>query len=269
MVGRMVEAIHTPVYFTPEPQEAYAALGLRGYWRGYFASRSAALGEVDAATVGRLFGGFAPRMVERAIPEIWTHTGPQAVLTARSEGALAALGRLCAGLPEPRQAADALARVVDNADYDRRPLAAAHAALPRPDDALAALWHACTVLRELRGDDHLAVLAENDLPWPQPHLLLASTRRLDPQQREHRGFTEQEWDAAAAELADRGLTGAVAAELVEVIEQATDERTAPVFAGVDLPALASQLRPYAAATVVALPFPNAVGLPDPLSPNPA
>lgn len=266
-VGRLIEVVHAPVYFSPEPQDAYAALGLRGYWRGYFASRAAALGTADAATVTRLFGGFAAPMVERAIPQVWTLATPQAVLAARTAGAIAALRRLTGGEPDPRPAAAALARIVDAADYGGRPLAAAHAELPRPDDTLGALWHGCTVLRELRGDEHLAALAEAGLTWPQPHLLLAAVGRLDPKQREYRGYTEAEWDEARAGLAARGLTGAAAAELVEAVERRTDERVADVFAGTDLAELDRLLRPFATAAVVALPFPNAVGLPDPLTAN--
>ena len=262
-IGRLVEAIHAPVYFTPEAQDAYAAIGLRGYWRGYFASRAAALGAVDAATVTRLFGGFAPRMVERAFPEVWTLTTPAAALDARLLGAVAALHRLVPDGPDPERAAAELAAVVDSADYTGRPLAEAHSRVPRPIEPLAALWHGCTVLRELRGDEHLAALAEQDLPWPQPHLLLAETRRLDPQQREHRGFTEAEWSEAAARLQARGLTGSAAGELVEQIEHRTDERVADVFAETDPARLDALLRPFAAAAIAALPFPNAVGLPRP------
>jgi hypothetical protein len=266
-VGRLIEVIHAPVYFAPEPQEAYAALGLRGYWRGYFASRAAALGTPGAATVTRLFGGFAPRMVERAIPEVWTLTTPAAVLDARSRGAVAALQRLVGDGPDPRPTAEALARIVDAADYSGRPLAAAHFELPVPADPLGALWHRCTVLRELRGDEHLAALTEADLPWPQPHLLLARAGRLDPKQREYRGFTEAEWQQADAELSARGLTGPAATELVEAVERRTDERVQNVFADTELSELDRLLRPFAIPAVAALPFPNAVGLPNPVTAN--
>ena len=39
-----------------------------------------------------------------------------------------------------------------------RPLFAAHAALPWPDEPLLQLWHAQTLLREFRGDGHVACL---------------------------------------------------------------------------------------------------------------
>lgn len=75
-LGALVESIHAVVYFAPEPQAAYAELGLKGYWRGYIASRSAPLGTAGPALVTALFGGFAPAMVARALPEVWAIASP-------------------------------------------------------------------------------------------------------------------------------------------------------------------------------------------------
>jgi len=71
-LGVLVESIHAVVYFAPEPQSAYAQLGLKGYWRGYFASRAAPLGATGPQLVTALFAGFSPAMVARALPEVWT-----------------------------------------------------------------------------------------------------------------------------------------------------------------------------------------------------
>lgn len=80
-VGALTEVLHAVVYFAPEPLRAYEQLGLRGYWRGYFASRGAALGEPSAELVTALFGGFAPDFVARAVPEVWAAAGPSAPST--------------------------------------------------------------------------------------------------------------------------------------------------------------------------------------------
>lgn len=73
----LVESIHAVVYFAPEPQSAYAELGLRGYWRGYSASRAAPLGAAGPQLVTALFGGFARAMVTRSVPEVWAVASPQ------------------------------------------------------------------------------------------------------------------------------------------------------------------------------------------------
>ena len=261
-LGVLVETVHAVVYFTPEPQQAYAELGLRGYWRGYFASRAAALGPVGPELVTALFGGFAPRMVARALPEVWSTAAPQAVLEARREGAVAALRRLVpAELTAQVSAAAALTgRCVERLDVAGRPLAAAHAAAPRPEDPLAALWHDCTVLREHRGDGHLAAVASCGLRWPEPHLLKGGA--VDPRQRELRGWTEEEWQAAAQRVAglDADLDARLAADRLEGL---TDRLAAPAYAPLDDDGqreLQRLLEPVARAAAAEVPFPNAMGL---------
>ena len=91
------EPLHAVTYFAPESRAAFEAAGLRGFWRGYFAGRSAPLGLAPAAVTTALYANFAPRMVERAIPSVWDLASPDEVLSARLEGAVAALSRLLDG----------------------------------------------------------------------------------------------------------------------------------------------------------------------------
>jgi hypothetical protein len=51
-----------------------------------------------------------------------------------------------------------------------------------------------------------------------------------------------------------------AAELVEAVEQHTDQLTAPAFAEVDQQLLATLLKPIAIAAFTNVPFPNPMGL---------
>jgi hypothetical protein len=124
------EAVHAVTYFTPESREALEAAGLRGFWRGYFAGRAAPLGPVAAAPVTALFFNFAPSMVGRALPDVWSRAAPQEVLRARRAGATAALRRLVGGVDVAVEEAAALAELaVAHADTAGRALAAANAAL--------------------------------------------------------------------------------------------------------------------------------------------
>lgn len=258
-LGRLTKALHAVVYFAPEPAERYTALGLRGYWRGYFASRAAAVGRPSAPLVAALFGGFAPAFVARAVPEVWTIAEPERVLEARTAGAAAALRRL---LPEDARtdiatAAELTAEAVAGLDFAGRPMAAAHATLDRPRDPVAALWHDCTILREHRGDGHLAVVATAGLRWPAPHLLAAA--RLDPQQQTFRGWADETWQAAAAAVA------ALPPELPDILEEQTDQLAAPAYERIDAERLEALLGPLARAVTRGggVPFPNAMGLPTP------
>jgi len=254
-LGVLVESIHAVVYFAPEPQAAYAELGLRGYWRGYFASRAAPLGAAGPELVMALFGGFAPVMVARAVPEVWTIAAPQQVQCARQAGATTALHRLLGDshLESVAAAAAALTgRCVQALPLPGRPMAAAQAGLGRPSEPLAALWHDCTVLREHRGDGHLAAVALAGLVWPEPHLLPG--RQVDAQQQQYRGWDDDSWQRAA----DR-VRGRDTAEL----ETVTDELAAPayeVLAADGRAELARLLEPLARAVSAQLPYPNAMGL---------
>jgi hypothetical protein len=88
------EPYHAMIYFAPEARTAYAAIGLKGYWMGYFASRSAPLGAASAPLVTATFFNFHPRMVARAIPDAWHFSSPERVLETRFKAADQALRRL-------------------------------------------------------------------------------------------------------------------------------------------------------------------------------
>ena len=91
---RVLEPYHSVVYFAPEVRDLYREAGLKGYWMGYFASRSAPMGAVGSETVLATFHNFAPTMVRRAIPDAWSFSSPERVLEARLRVADASLRRL-------------------------------------------------------------------------------------------------------------------------------------------------------------------------------
>jgi hypothetical protein len=253
-LGLLTETLHDIVYFSPEPLDAYKELGLRGYWRGYFAGRASALGPVGPELVTALFAGFAPAMVARALPQVWTMASPESVRSARLAGATAALRRLLAGQPDTAiaAAAELTGRCVETLVLPGRPMAAAQTGLERPSDPLAALWYDCTVLREHRGDGHLIAVASSGLVWPEPHLLKGSHAVEGLQAL--RGWDDDTWAAAA----DR-MRGRDPAEL----EAMTDRLAAPAYRvlGTDgQDELARLLEPLARAAAADVPQPNPVGL---------
>jgi hypothetical protein len=204
----LFEAVHAVTYFDPAAGAAFEAAGLRGFWRGYFAGRSAPLGAVGAGPVTAAFFGFAPAMVAKALPDVWTRITPAAALAARVEGARAALAGLLSGVPASRvaEAADLLSAAARAVDLPGRVLAAANADLPWPDDPLGRLWHAATILREQRGDGHVAALlvagvdGSESVVWRS----VLEGGGLSARMQSARGWTDQQWQAAARRLADRG-----------------------------------------------------------------
>ncbi|MET8628449.1 hypothetical protein ABZW30_32690 [Kitasatospora sp. NPDC004669] len=254
---RLFEPVYAVTFLQPESRAAFEAAGLDGGWRGYFAGRSAPLGAVDAPPVIAAFFSFSPAMVQRAMPEVWTHASPERALAARTEGSAAALARLLAPVKPERveSAATALEEAVARLDCAGRVLAAANAALPRPVNVYGRLWQAATVLREHRGDGHVAALVAAGLDGceaPVLHCALDASREvLQPL----RGWTDEEWAAAAARLVERGWLTAEGAvtELGRVrhrsVEAATDLAAGRVWEGLphdELDRLTAVLRPIAA-----------------------
>jgi hypothetical protein len=205
-----VEPLHGMIYFVPEAKERYAALGL-DVGAGYFASRSAALGAVSAETVIATFYNFNPAFVRACIPAAWEKATPEQVLAARREAADAALRRGLGDLVDGDGIAEAaaLARRAAEAACERpegRPLFAAHAALPWPTEPHLVLFHAQTLLREFRGDGHLAALLTAELTGLEALVVHAATGYLPASAlRKSRQWSEDDWNAAVKVLQERGI----------------------------------------------------------------
>jgi hypothetical protein len=274
----LFEPVHAVTYFTADSRSAYEQAGLRGFWRGYFAGRAAPLGAVNAAVVAASFFNFAPAFVGRAIPGVWELITPEEALRARLEGATAALRGLLAGQEsEAAAAADLLWRAVGELDFPGRVLSAANAALPVPEDGLARLWQAATVLREHRGDGHFAALAAADIDGCEAVALRCLMDLSRETMQPVRGWTDEAWDDALSRLAARGwvdgadgdgaltLTGA-GREAHAAVENATDWAAARPWARLGPEAtaeIAAALAPISAACASVLPFPSPIGLPAP------
>jgi len=269
-----IEPYHAVTYFTEEAREAFVAIGLRGFWRGYFAGRAAPLGAVGPGAVVATFYGFHPDFVARAIPEIWSIVSPQEAIAARELGAGRALRR-CFDLerPEIARAARLVLQATDGCDPFARPLYAANHDLPWPREPHLALWHGCTLLREHRGDGHIAALYAADVDPCEAHVLRLAVSGVDRNTiAPYRGWSDDDWTAAAERLADRGWLndeGVVTAAGIEAhtaIEVDTDRMAeGPIRAlGEDgLAELLAILRPLATALAASgtIPYPNAIGVP--------
>ena len=204
-----IEPIHAVVYFAPEPLEAARKLGLRGFWMSYFASRVAPLGAVPAPAVEAVTYGFAPSIVNRAIPDAWSFSSPAAVLEARLASAPEAL-RNHADTGLLNQSVDELADLLWEATagcrFDGRPLAAAWAGVPRPADPVGALWLAATVVREHRGDGHVLAGVAHGLRGLDATVTFVATGAISRTLvQSTRGWTDEDWAQSSRRLQARGL----------------------------------------------------------------
>ncbi|HEY0531696.1 MAG TPA: hypothetical protein VGD29_08880 [Actinoplanes sp.] len=204
----LFEPVHAVTYFSPQGGPIFEAAGLRGFWRRYFAGRAAPLGPVTAGPVIAAFFGFSPAMVTRALPDVWTRISPQAAIEARLGGARLALAEICGDL-DLDEAADRLEAAAREIDLPGRTLAAAYADLPWPDDAAGRLWHAATLLREHRGDGHVASLLTAGFDGCESLVLRDAVEggRLRASMQPARGWNDEEWQAGAERLKTRGWLG--------------------------------------------------------------
>lgn len=220
---RAVNTLHAVVYFAPDAKPRYEALGLKGYWMGYFASRGAALGTPGPELVTATFHGFAPDIVARALPDAWSMVDRDALLAERAAVARDALAPGLSGLDVPAMT-KRLAGVAAGLDVAGKPLAAAQSSLAAPQEPLEAFWHHLTVVREFRGDCHVAVLVAAGLDGVTSNVLQVAVGKAPEGQRQLRGWSEERWAAGEADLRARGWiddqgvateTGQIARERIE------------------------------------------------------
>ncbi|MGW3199091.1 SCO6745 family protein [Streptomyces sp. NPDC001118] len=235
---RRLEPVHGMIYFVPEARQRYADLGLSGR-AGYFASRSAAFGRASAELIISTFYNFNPAFVRQAIDGVWDATTPQQVLDARYAAAGEALRR--AGIHELPHLPEVLTLVRRAAEagcehMEGRPLFAAHAALPWPEEPVLQLWHAQTLLREFRGDAHVACLLSEGVGGLEALILHAATGEIPVDfLKASRAWPEEQWAETEEHLRKRGLLDGDSlspegALLRRHIEDRTDRLALPAYA---------------------------------------
>lgn len=263
----VVEPIHNPLYFAADVQDRYGELGLDPRTQGYFAGRSAPMGKVAAGAVAATFFNFNPTVVSMMIPAVWDIAPPEQVLAARQAGIDAMYARIEGPRDGLEEAFELLARALEGLSYAGRPLAGANAALPVPDDGFGAVWHHVSVLREYRGDGHVALLTASGLD-PVDVLVVYAAWQGNVSRRFIQGsrvWDDASWQGAEARLRERGWLDADGAltddgrAWRDRIEADTDRLAAPPWEALgeaDTRRLYDLLRPVAAAIVTGDVFPR-------------
>ncbi|MFI0720663.1 hypothetical protein [Streptomyces sp. NPDC021224] len=215
-----LNALHSAVYFSPEFDTEMEALGLArapgAYFSaaGYFGARSAAMGAVGPGTVTATFFNFSHALIARHVPAVWDVATPEQLLAARLRAADRLLRRLLGDAvvesAVTAEAAELARRAAEGCERAGRPLGAAEADRPAATQPHLVLWQAATVLREYRGDGHIALLTRAGLDGLEALVShTASGRGFTPVfARATRGWSEQEWAAAEDRLRDKGLLDA-------------------------------------------------------------
>ena len=236
----LVEPVALVTYMADEPTRAVMALGFRNPWDAYFAGRAAPLGrDVPAEVVDALFYNFADGEVARHIPRVWDRVTPEAASAARERGSVAALRRILGDLadtPGVARSADLLIQAGTSARAEGRAMYAAVRTLPLPTEPLARLWHGANLLREHRGDGHVAALVTMGVGGTEAHVLHALSDGTPAEQFGRLWHLPRaRLDAVVDGLRSRGLIGAdgwlsdTGRQLKERVEALTDDLAAPAY----------------------------------------
>jgi hypothetical protein len=257
---RSLDPLHATVYFAPEANEKFGELGME-FRMHYFASRAAPMGAVAANVVAATFYNFNPQLVASVIPAAWELAAPATVTRARYEIVSTVLPRVLGDeltrSPQLIRAAELLRRVAESVpNTDGRPLYAGHAELPWPDTPHVQLWHAITLLREYRGDGHIAALMTNGLSGLDALITHTATGigfNADFARRS-RGWSRDQWEAGTGHLTSLGILSSdgeltpAGMDLRSAVEDLTDElgyppwRTLPADQADELVSLAELIR---------------------------
>lgn len=264
----LVEPIGLIPYFADESDEALIALGLRNPWDAYFAGRAAPFGRsVPAEVIHAIFYNFAPGEVARHLPKVWELTTPEAALAARERGCVAGMRRILGDLaddPRITRAGELLLKAATSAPVEGRALFAAVRALPVPQEPVARLWHAATLLREHRGDGHTVALVAEGIGGTECHVLHALSAGIPANE------FGRVWHLPAAQLAAvvdgmraRGLigtdgrltdSGLATKERVEAMTDRLAEAPYNALSPSELKRLVADLEPVSAAIRATIPW---------------
>ncbi len=278
-VWDVIEPIAANVYFAPEVHKAYQEIGFDGPSRvmrgieypdmlAYFVSRGACLGDqVSGHLVAAAFGVFKRSMVVAAVEQGWQRTDAPTVLAARQKGATASLRRILGDEPEGLAwATEVLKRMAEAGPAEGRYLHSGLLSLGYPGTPMGDFWRAADLVREHRGDSHIAAWIDADLDACEVGLLTDPWRGQPLKSWvRSRAWSEEELDAGVERLRARGyLDGdeltVAGRNLREDIESATDvmERRTVDALGDDADALFALLDPWCDKVVAAGGYPGRV-----------
>jgi hypothetical protein len=272
-----LEPVAGQVYFSPECHRAYEAMGFgpsAGEAGGvampdgpaYFASRGSVMGQVPGEVVAAAFGVFNPAVVVPAVAHGWSLTDAATICAARTEGAIGQLRRVLGSRPDGlARASELLARATGGLRPEGKPIFAGLLSLGPPGDPIGDVWRLADLLREFRGDAHVAAWTATGVDATEIGLLTELYWGLPMRSYiRTRAWSSDDLDAAEERLAGRGLVadGALTdagRSAREAIEVATDAQCRPFVEalGDDLDELVAILRAWSLAIVEAGGYPGA------------
>ncbi len=238
-----------------------AASGLN-FLTGYVYGRAAALGETAGLVVASTFAAFSPALVISLYDEARTHLSPAEIMAARDQATIESLSQVLTG-EDVSGAVAILKRGLAVADPTGRPLFAALLSREWPTDPIGQLWRACDLVREHRGDSHIAAYITAGLTPVEMNILTELFLGMPlGTYSATRAWDETQTNRALADLATKNLLAdgqltATGRKLRQEIEDHTDamEQALVDAIGPDLNSLVAQLNQWSDKCIAAGAFP--------------
>ncbi len=228
------EPVAMHAVWSQQTNERLAQLGL-DFLTSYVGGRGASLGEPAGAVVAAAFAWFEPSLVITLWEAARSAVAHDRLVQARDESTVASLRDVLAG-EDPGEVASLLADAAEAADGMGRPLFSGRRADGRPADAVHRLWWACGLVREHRGDSHVAAAAAAGLNAVEMNILTELWIGMPMlSYTATRGWPPDAMQRAVARLErlgwvdDDGLTDEGRAKRLG-IEQRTDDQEQPIAA---------------------------------------
>ena len=148
------EPVAMHAVWSADTNAALAAHGL-DFMSSYVGGRATCLGQPNGAVVASAFAWFEPVLVA-TLYDVAAAALPRAKLVSIRDEATVASLRAALGVDDPSEVADLLAAAAESAEGAGRPLFSGLLQRGRPSDPVHRLWWACELVREHRGDSHVA-----------------------------------------------------------------------------------------------------------------
>lgn len=200
---------HVLAYFSPKVNEKFKPLGLNGF-STYFVARACPMGQVPPEVIAATFYNFHPATVSNLTTDVWSKVTADNAAALRYEAVGEAINEHASASLSEDELDTAIAtaqEVVASLSYAGRTLAASTAAQALPDDKLTKLWQLVTIIREWRGDTHIALLVAAGLDGAECLVVDGAREGGTPLSflKSTRGWPDDEWDAAQTRIETRGL----------------------------------------------------------------
>ena len=256
-----IEPIAMHPVWSRRNNEAMADLGL-DFFSGYAWGRAAPLGEPAPAVVVSSFAVFEPELIGGVYEAGRAACSRDRLLSTRFDATTASLAAVLDGA-DVSAAATRLRDAAHGLDRSGRPLYAGLAEIPLSDEPVEVLWRSAEMIREHRGDSHIAACVAEGLD-PIAMSVLTELWVGFPlgEYSETRGWAPEAIDACADALRARGLLdgdqlSAEGRALRERVEDATDRAQDQLVAslGGDVDGLLDDLAEWSDRCVAAAAFP--------------